>query len=399
MTTKYKKYKELKKFFNFEYRGFNMGEVMAMDIMASVCNKNFSFYLRHSISLIYRKKNFSILNDIIDEDLSLNTYTPNREYHRELTEKYVKKLNINSRIFFLNSLRSERYFDIKYFFSSMKIVLRSDNIFALKYIYFSILLSHHKILIDLILKENIKLPKSYYAFNSSTGLESLLTLYFKQKGVNTYSLQHGLYFSLNNPVPNIINIENILADKVLCWGNYSIEEMVKFGVKKDRLIQFGNPKYTKIIPYIKKNCLKRCLVLLSRQECNKGNIQLISMLTTMKNIKFDIKLHSTLNFEYYKNVTSQFTHINLIENNILLSEIFKKDYDFSITYNTTTHYESLISGIVSFGYDFESDGGILFKKFTHINEIYKHINYCITTDHNIINKKIERFIFYTLGVK
>ena len=92
MTTKYKKYKELKKFFNFEYRGFNMGEVMAMDIMASVCNKNFSFYLRHSISLIYRKKNFSILNDIIDEDLSLNTYTPNREDHRELTEKYVKKL-------------------------------------------------------------------------------------------------------------------------------------------------------------------------------------------------------------------------------------------------------------------------------------------------------------------
>ena len=96
-------------------------------------------------------------------------------------------------------------------------------------------------LIDYINESNLSC-KQYVALNSSVGIESFLSLYFKSKGIPTYSLQHGMYYEFKNTLPyDFINYENICADKLLAWGKYTSDQISTYATYKDQICIYGFP--------------------------------------------------------------------------------------------------------------------------------------------------------------
>ena len=96
-------------------------------------------------------------------------------------------------------------------------------------------------IIDELEKQDIQCEK-YIAFNSSYLVESFLTYYFRNRGIKTYSLQHGMYFNYINDTPyDVINFENVCADKLLVWGEYSKKEITPLMPKSSDCAVFGYP--------------------------------------------------------------------------------------------------------------------------------------------------------------
>ncbi|MGE8328339.1 hypothetical protein [Pseudomonas urmiensis] len=72
------------------------------------------------------------------------------------------------------------------------------------------------------------IPKNAIFFNSSSFPESLLCEYMRSRGAKTFSLQHGMYLKPNIINYDIVNISNVMADVMLCWGEFSKQEIEKF---------------------------------------------------------------------------------------------------------------------------------------------------------------------------
>lgn len=394
----YEKYKDLKSEFDYEYRGFNMGQVMAMDLAQFVYGSNNKNYLPKIYNYLFKIINLDQFNDLINENKPLYTYVTKRDDYYELVKDYMVKIGDNCDIICLNDLESKKNFNLKGLFTSLWFCFKIEHISVLQKLYLSFMCSYYKNLIDYLLALDVVIPSKYVAFNSSTRLETLLTLYFNMKNVETFSLQHGFDY-LKKPLPiNIINFENITASNVLCWGQYTIEQMVKFGVDRDRLVLFGNPKYD-LIQYIHKPKIRKVLVALSRVLFEDGNIKLIDIISKLSNIKFELKLHPSLDSHKYYKISENFSNISVVTNKKTVKELLRNHkYDLALTYNTTVHYEAFVNGKLSFGYDFESDGAKLFEKFADDRELKKLILKYENLENDKINNEIENFAQYTLGI-
>jgi len=80
-------------------------------------------------------------------------------------------------------------------------------------------------IIEQLVKQHIECDK-YIAFDSSYLVEFFLSFYFRSRGIETYSLQHGMYFKYTNGTPfDAINYENACADELLVWLMFSKSEI------------------------------------------------------------------------------------------------------------------------------------------------------------------------------
>lgn len=395
----YEKYKELKSQFDFEYRGFNMGQVMGTEL--ALVSYDYS-----NITNLTIIKNFIKYWDIatfINDNHAENfiTYTIDRNDYRILCEQYIEKLKLEDYIFKIlpeniEKLKLNPIIIVK----TLLLIFKIKNMRLKNKVYIVSSMVAHMNTIDSLLENEIKLPKNYYAFNSSYKLETLITLYLKLKKIPTYSFQHGIYFKFNKPIPiDVINWENFVADKMLCWGQYSIDEMKKFDIDENRLIKFENPKYSSIITYKKdKDIFDNALVILSREYFEEGNIKLLELLSCLSDINFEIKLHPSLDFDKYKKITDRVSHLNLVPEKTLLTSLFDKSYNFIITYNTTSHYESIISGFLTFGYAYNSDGGKLFESFEDAIQLENLIQVYQQKAEYKMKNDFQRFVGYTMGI-
>ncbi len=180
--------------------------------------------------------------------------------------------------------------------------------------------------IDKLEQQVIECDK-YIAFNSSYLLESFLSYYFRLRNVDTYSLQHGMYFSYCNEIPyDVINYENVCAEKLLVWGRYSINEIQDKIPLSSRCLLFGYPEsyYPKDLTQKKS---EKILVLLPRDiylsdirvlleylgECQFNFLirphpsvaeEVEVLISTKDNFRLDKSplLHSTLKSELFKGV-------------------------------------------------------------------------------------------------
>lgn len=397
----YEKYKELKTLFDFEYRGFNMGQLMGSEIAGQVYSlERFSVVPSIKNSLKYFDLS-SFMNEINSKNII--TYTYDRDDYLELCYSYISQLRLKEyKLKIIPKKMGKVTINLVHIYKSLVFFFKLKDLeFKIKINLLSYLITS-KNTIDALLKSTIHLPENYYSFNSSDGVETFITLYYKQKGVNTYSFQHGMYFNFLEPIPvDVINFENFVADKMLCWGRYSVDEMRKFGINKSRLILFGNPKYNQINPYSRSNTtFKRCLVSLSRRQYNEGNYKLLKIVQSIKSdIVFDIKLHPSLDITEYKNKVPSDKNVTLLESSELLSDLFLKDYDFIITYNTTAHYEGLVSGHLTFGYGYQNDGAILFEEFNNMDKLEDLLIKYNDENELLIDNRIKKFIKYIFKIE
>lgn len=355
MDPKFENYKTLKNDYNIVYRGYTLNSFLAAILIRYSHNNTFSKPYRSLYNLFIRPKTKTFIQGL--ESDYLFTTPSHRKDHKELVNLIASKFE-NSNTVPLLSLPFVRFSFPKHLLNTFKEVFlkKSETPFLFKFNIFSKVV-YAKTLIDHLEEtKNIK-TKCFIAFNSSYLDDALLTQYFQKKGIPTYSLQHGVYTSYGDKTAvDIINYENITADFLLCWGKGTINTLIKEGLKKEKLLLAGNPKYQLPEKFQDpKWGSSKVIVFLARSVFQKGNKELLLLLQqdNSGNI-YEVKLHPSLSYNDYKSFECKNISIKKTPSETIQELFSKNKYSYAISYNSTVYYEALNYGIPCFR----------FKKYT-----------------------------------
>lgn len=195
-------------------------------------------------------------------------------------------------------------------------------------------------------KINFSGVRKYLCMCSVIGLENLLTQYLRNKGVVTFSLQDGIYYLFKkNFVIGSISYEHFAADHLLCWGQYTKDEYVSYGISPERIDVAGYPKGSVQRFFKGSNNYYKGLVLLAGTSYGDVNNDLLIILDSLKgSIEFVLKPHPA-NYSIIESYANS-KNIEIIPRSMTLNQCFESGlYDFCIAVNTTAYYESWMSGI------------------------------------------------------
>lgn len=253
--------------------------------------------------------------------------------------------------------------------------------------------------------ENKNIPLSeikYIPFNSSVGLENIITQYINNNKGKTYHLCHGLHFAPNYLFFSIdsFNKELIAAHTILSWGqsfvdndqNHYAHEIV------------GNPKYPEKKIEIKINT-NTAIVLLARGQYDDNNCKLIEVLaeyTNIRDTKFYIKPHPTCDINRIRELCNHYGLEFVSEGTI--NDLFKHSkFGFAISYESTAYFEAMYHNIICFRYAYEENEcyGELDNRFMNAeqldNQINKYLNK-LQGDNSKINTIIHDTLRYEIGM-
>ena len=188
--------------------------------------------------------------------------------------------------------------------------------------------------------QNFKSTK-YIAFNSSYFFESFLSFYFKKRAIKTSSLQHGIYYHYQNTTPfETINYENICADELLCWSQFTIDQ-IKELVPDDVILTkhiYPNAKGTPI--YQNDLKINKILVLLPRIKYKSEIKNLIKLLKNTDK-DFLIRPHPS-SFYLAKRLTYGFKNFTIDYRDDLADTLLSGKFNFCIGFNTTSTFEAIL---------------------------------------------------------
>jgi len=398
----FKKYKKIKALLENQplLEGLDIYKVIAYDLI-KVCYNQYHF----SIGTFF--KGFFVYN--IPSNIntrimySIGAYG-NRKDYIEIVDYVKNEVQENDNVFLnFDILKKNIYINLK----NGKIAYQS--IFKLPLGYKSKLYLFLQLWFYLNLYLNLKKKdyqvKKYVAFSSIHPLESVLTLYFKSKGTITYSLQHGLYFVYKDPIPiDAIAYDNLVSDFHLAWGQYTLDEFKKYGIDENLVKEAGYPrKIHEVTQRENKIEIERIIVFLGRKQFEYSNQNALEILKSfVSKYKVALKLHPSLDFDYYSNLSNQYGFELVAKKETISSILTKRGFDLSIAINTTVYYESYMYSIpcVRFKDDtFMLPKGVFDDIFTNIEDLKNLIVYFNTMKPEDFSKKTGIELEYLMGFK
>jgi hypothetical protein len=249
--------------------------------------------------------------------------------------------------------------------------------------------------------------KKYIAFNSAYDLETLITLFLKDKNVKTYHLSHGIsYISYKNFKPfDSVNGENICADTILVWGESSkLDLLANYNnaiIGKSIYIS-GNPKYP-LKSINLKNTFLNGVVFLGRSIYdmeNKELLLILSKVATEIGINFSIKIHPFSDEKQIKKIID-LNNLTLIPKKKTVFEILNESsFDFAISFNTTVYYEAMYYNLFCFRFGLNENENYtgLNDKFKTSQELINLINKYKNKHFTDINNDVTQLLSNTLGM-
>ncbi|MEA5533262.1 hypothetical protein [Crocosphaera sp. XPORK-15E] len=419
--SKFEQYQTLKKKLNIRYKGYNLAEIIALDIIVHV-------YGRVDISKIsYQqlKSNFQkvpnlkkikkILSSEKEVLFTLPHYQSHRKDYLELIEIIMSKIS-GSKLEIINIPNQSKSIERLETLSMIINVMRSTIGFLnlKEIIYFSAKLLFYKRAIE-ILEEidpnDIKIKK-YIAFNAALNYENLIVAFLKRKEIPTYSLQHAIvdrYFcDQDSPPYDLINIENMTANYLLCWSQATVDQIKNHGIQNTKLLLAGSPKYNQIQISSIKQSFRSGLIFfggLGDESINLEVLNVIRELLKEQDIKWAIKLHPQ-HFKSldYRKIIEQ-SGIPLVSCDQTLSTLLTEDkFDFTISYNltTTVYYESMCYGVLSFRYSPDkkaSEYGLEDDVFSSAKELDQRIIDFKQMNQKLLITRVQEMLEYTIGLK
>ncbi|WP_350608189.1 hypothetical protein [Pseudoalteromonas sp. MER144-MNA-CIBAN-0113] len=395
------KYKTVKKQLAYDHKGYPIENIVSLEL----------------ISLIYKRENFNIRRSLVyffavrkikiptqkKALFSIGDY--NRKDYYELLKHVMTSYQNESDLVDLSNSKRSLIFSLSNIFSAFKIVFfRKLELNFLSKITLAASIAHNLNNIDFLEKQTPTNIKLFCAFCSNLNEEAVLNYFFKKNNIPTYSLQHGLWFIYDIPPIDAIAYENVVADKLLCWGEYTRDEFIKYGMDERRLVVAGYPKKTAPLILPKKSHKKlRVLVLLARSQFDENNLNLISLLSqSTLNIEFEFKLHPALIVEKYSEQL-KFESFNFAPTGTVQELLNLNRYDCSISYNSTAYYDSYINNCICLRYrDADADNAIsvLDDSFTSVSEFESKINLVLTAQSDEkVWTEIEKNLTYILGYR
>lgn len=194
-------------------------------------------------------------------------------------------------------------------------------------------------------QSGLSTPESAVFFNSSSFPESMLCEYFRVQGAKTFSMQHGMYLRPQQLSYDIVNIANVMADILLCWGEASKEEIESFYQEINLKMDFrcevaGYPRYLNAV-HMKKRYVDKILVLLPRILYKKESMSLLQQLQQLRaNEDFLIKPHPSLFGDLQLGI--QYEELGASIDARKLSECLgHNEYKAIIGFNSTSIFEAI----------------------------------------------------------
>ncbi|WP_335312523.1 hypothetical protein [Olivibacter sp. CPCC 100613] len=196
--------------------------------------------------------------------------------------------------------------------------------------------------------ERIDLSKfeKYVAFSSVHPEEATFTRYFQKRGIPTYSLQHGIYHIFKEDKPmDVISYENFNTDHHFCWGAYTRDEFMAYGIPANRLLVGGYPRHVKRFNHKKEvGGAERLLVMLARVQFAESNDSLILLIRDFAkqkpNLTIDFKLHPSLDARVVKKALGGIKG-EVIDPEVTVTQMLSSgNYGAAIANNTSAYYES-----------------------------------------------------------
>jgi len=366
----YERYKKIKNGLNIQYKGYNLQPLIARDISVIQFYKKLpkiKSIVRFFI--VHKENNFK---QICNSDMYLFSLPYfKRKDHEALVNSVYEEVK-GSKMLYEHSRKWVIRINLNHIFKSFTEIVQIANLLSFKeIIYYWASICYYKNYLS-ELERNHLAPikiKAFIGFNSSTTPDSIWTVFFNKYDVPTYSLQHGLYLDFKDFIGGAItNYENLTANKLLCWGNKTLQAMEEFGIDSSRLIVAGHPKYKKVESSIIKQSFKNGIVLLGAVVYDSGNELLLRLLSEYQNkynTKFTIKMHPRLSSSKYESLCKKL-NLHLIDKDALIKDIIASD-----AYDTTSYYESLVFGLLSLRYSFNENSELygLTDKFESISDL------------------------------
>ncbi len=400
--TNFDRYKYLKGLIKFEYKDISLQQIIAFDLIVSTYFGS-GLKIKHLVFFFLRYKLPSNINSFKGTLYTIGDYSARKDYY-EIWDYVGDIIKPDLKIDFhnINKVLSFRLINIFRSLNALRIIYKEVSI--KEFIYLWAKLTFYINIIDNIFNKNLNYS-SYIGFSTVHPLEAIFTLYFKLRGVPTYSLQHGLYYIFKNPIPiDSLAYENICSDYHFCWGQYTKDEFISYGINPDRLFVAGYPrKIDRGFP--RQVCsLNKCVVLLSRKMFNSSNLKVLEILKEVTSkINFDVylKLHPTLNHEEYVNLANHF-NFHIVDHDVTISELFKSEkYDFSISVNTGAYYESYIYYTPCFRFitdSFDLSIDVDDDIFCNDSELLIQLKKLVLTDSITYWMKVNESLKYIMGI-
>jgi len=407
---KYKRYKEIKSLLNHSSSGIEYNKVISINILLILFNFEKITY-GGIIKQFFKRLDFTSLRNVFQERSTVLTSGSFDD-----RQDCVDQINLT-----LKCLGNAGYLSL----NNLNSLLNFSPIRAVKLCFFVA----YKLRTKLTLKEHLHLAsclcyysncydelekqfsgmdlskKKYVAFHSSFGIEALTTQFFRQRGIETFSLSHGLsYINYRKMVPiDIIGGENITAEKVIVWGESSKLDLISnFSFPEDNIKIGGNLKYAEKKVSVKKT-FRCCLILLGRAIYDKGNKDILDIAYKLKQssgIDFKIKLHPSLDREEYEKLANNLNLKLIPSNQTIVMALGSDQFDFAIVNNSNTYYESMYYGLLCFRYE-PDENDIFFgldDRFSDVNSILDKINLYQEMESAMLNQQVTNLLKFALGI-
>ena len=375
---KFKRYKRIKKEVSYNYHGYPIEKILAIDIAVWVYNKrNFTLktylsYIKHVIPYFVRSLNLDglKLNEPQKTLFSMGQFK--RADYYEIWEDVKER--VDQKISFDFSKQEFRFrFDLKKIVLACFIISRAKRLELIARIMLAGRVTYYLNIIDELEKIN-PIAGKYCSFSSEHDVETILTRYFQKKEIKTYSLQHGIDFIHRKRIElSSILYENFMTDFRMLWGKFTKDEFVEYGVDENSLIVAGYPRKINRPKIPEKINKKECLVFLGSYPYHDANIHLINVLKKWEEaVNFEFKLHPRSERSKYEKIILE-NGWSLMDENQTLTDLFESNkYGWAIVVNSSAYYESYLYYIPCLRFN---DGSFLDladvkdDKFSNIQEL------------------------------
>lgn len=231
-------------------------------------------------------------------------------------------------------------------------------------------------------------------------VDSILVQYFNNKNLITATLQHGSYSSL---YPDVLLASN--SQFLLCYGNFTVNECLKVGMNKKKLIPLGMPQLInkEIKKEVNLNDSKIIGLIFDGYTLIKNDIKMLSIIdeyASKYGYKIRIKLHPGTGkdeycFQNYKNI-----------DNIHYDDISLKKFidisNFIVCSISTVFIECLIEmkPVYLFKHpQMDVYYNVQWCKFQTLLELEKIVNYYSKDLTELKNKMLSTREYFTITTK
>jgi len=190
-------------------------------------------------------------------------------------------------------------------------------------------------------------------------VENYMVQYFKEKGIKTVTLQHGLYIDYSKyPNINEVNYKNVVSDYFLSWGEETKELIEKYH-SNCKVLLCGNPT-EKEMAYKSKDFFTVVFDQELFKEYNKKLIHIAQELSRKINLKILLKPHPRNNLNDYD-----------LDKDLFIDNGSLNNSAFVLGHTTTMMFQLMRSGIPVFKYqtDIPSNKFNNDLIFSNINEL------------------------------